>query len=58
MQNPDPRDKQSCGKFEVVKHGDLWTVDRQNRGEKVECVEGTRRMEIKQVIAQEDFVAS
>ena len=56
--NPDPRDKQSCGKFEVVKHGELWTVNSMNRSEKIESVDGTRIDKIQQFIVHEDYIPS
>ena len=59
MQNPDPRDQWSAGKFTTTKDGEQWEnrtlPNAMNVYEKVECLEGTRKIEIRQSISRADF---
>ena len=59
MQNPDPRYRQSVGKFITLKDGEQWESrtlpNAMTRAEKVECLEGTRKIEIRHSISRVDF---
>ena len=50
MSNPDTRDQQSCGKFNVLRDGEQWENRRAEDGdrvEKVECLESTQQLELR-----------